>query len=152
MQFHQLLISSFGMPIELSRRVARFNKAFNNPIQRQYAWLLPPWAVIVHRGRRSGRVYRTPVDAFRSGDQLAVVILYGDHSDWVQNLLAAGGGQVVRGGHTYDLLEPRIVDVAQARPGELSRAARFFGRLSGKVLVGRLSGPAPGFGRGPRAG
>ncbi|MHB8694057.1 MAG: nitroreductase family deazaflavin-dependent oxidoreductase [Solirubrobacteraceae bacterium] len=139
------------MAIELSRRVARFNKAINNPIQRQYAWLLPPWAMIVHHGRRSGRVYRTPVDAFRSGDQLAVVVLYGDRSDWVRNLLAAGRGQVVRGGHTYDLLEPRIVVVAEAKAGELSRAARFFGRMSGKVLVGRLSGPEPGFGRGPRA-
>lgn len=140
------------MPVELSRRVARFNRRINNPIQRQYAWLLPPWAIIVHRGRKSGRVYRTPVDAFRSGDSLAVVILYGERSDWVQNVLA-GGARVVRGGKTYDVASARIVDPQDpAAAGELSVAARRVGRLSGKVLAMKLSAPTSGFGRGPRAG
>jgi deazaflavin-dependent oxidoreductase (nitroreductase family) len=140
------------MPIELSRRVARFNKRINNPIQRRYAWLLPPWAIIVHRGRRSGRVYRTPVNAFRRGDTFAVVVLYGERSDWVQNVLA-GDAQVVRGGRTYALREPRLVDPS-APDGDataLPAAARGLGRLSGKVLVGRLEGPESGFGLGPRA-
>jgi deazaflavin-dependent oxidoreductase (nitroreductase family) len=140
------------VPIQLSRRVARFNRRINNPIQRQYAWLIPPWAIIVHRGRKSGRVYRTPVDAFRSGDSLAVVILYGERSDWVQNVLA-GGAQVVRGGKTYDVVSARIVDPADpAATAELSAAARRFGRVSGKLLAMRLSAPASRFGRGPRAG
>ncbi|HWF55615.1 MAG TPA: nitroreductase family deazaflavin-dependent oxidoreductase [Solirubrobacteraceae bacterium] len=134
------------MRVQLSRRVARFNRRVNNPLQRQYAWLLPPWAVIVHRGRRSGTTYRTPVNAFRHGDTLAVVILYGERSDWVQNVLA-GGGQVVRGGRTYQLRSPRI-----AGPDDpaLSIPARRVGRLSGKLLVASLEGPLPGFGRGPR--
>lgn len=51
--------------MQLSRCVARFNKAVNNPVQGLYAWIVPPWAVILHRGRRSGRAYRTPVLAFR---------------------------------------------------------------------------------------
>jgi deazaflavin-dependent oxidoreductase (nitroreductase family) len=138
------------MELELSRRVARFNKAVNNPIQSQYAWLLPPWSVIVHRGRKSGRVYRTPVDAFRKGDTFAVVILYGEHSDWIRNVLA-GGGEVVRGGRTYDLLEPRVISVAEAGP-EIPAAARVVGRVSGKLLVARLGERKPGFGRGPKAG
>src|SRR5438270_8809372 len=83
------------VPVKLSRRVARFNRAINNPIQRQYAWLLPPWVIIAHRGRRSGRLYRTPVNAYKRGRTLTAVILYGEGSDWVQNVLA-GGGQVVR--------------------------------------------------------
>jgi deazaflavin-dependent oxidoreductase (nitroreductase family) len=138
------------MPIELSRRVARFNRRINNPIQRQYAWLMPPWAIVVHRGRRTGRVYRTPVDAFKSGSSLAIVILYGERSDWVQNVLA-GGAQVVRGGRTYDVVSARIVDPADPSVA-LSRIARRLGRMSGKVLAVQLSDPAPGLGRGPRAG
>jgi deazaflavin-dependent oxidoreductase (nitroreductase family) len=134
------------MQVQLSRRVARFNKAVNNPIQAQYAWLLPPWSVIVHRGRNSGRVYRTPVDAFRKGDTLAVVILYGEHSDWIRNLLA-GGGEVVRGGRTYDLLEPRVISAVDAGL-EIPAAARVLGRVSGKLLVARLGQRKPGFGRG----
>ncbi len=137
------------MPIQLSRRVARFNRRINNPIQRQYAWLLPPWVILVHRGRKSGRTYRTPVNAFKRGDRLAVVVLYGERSDWVQNLLA-GPAKVVRAGRTYDLLEPRLVDPTDPAV-ELPRAARRIGRVSGRVLVGRLAAPAPGFGRGPAA-
>jgi deazaflavin-dependent oxidoreductase (nitroreductase family) len=138
------------VPVKLSRRVARFNKAVHNPLQLLYAWLLPPWVVICHRGRRSGRLYRTPVNAWKRGRTLAVVVLYGEESDWVRNVLA-GGGLVVRGGRTYELQRPRIVDPAGAGRS-VPPIARAFGRASGKILVAELGPPAPGFGRGPRAG
>jgi deazaflavin-dependent oxidoreductase (nitroreductase family) len=137
--------------MQIPRRVARFNKAVNNPIQRQYAWLLPPWVIIVHRGRKSGTIYRTPVNGFRRGAQLAVVVLYGERSDWLQNVLA-GGAQVVRGGRTYSLAEPRIVDPRGPDGASLPPAARRIGRVSGKVLTARLEGPVGRFGRGPKAG
>jgi deazaflavin-dependent oxidoreductase (nitroreductase family) len=137
--------------MEIPRRVARFNKAINNPIQRQYAWLVPPWAIIVHRGRRSGSVYRTPVNGFRRGSVFGAVVLYGEQSDWVQNVLA-GGGQVVRGGRTFDLVEPRIVDPRGPDAASLPPGARRMGRFSGKVLTARLEGPVGRFGRGPRTG
>jgi deazaflavin-dependent oxidoreductase (nitroreductase family) len=137
--------------MEIPRRVARFNKAINNPIQRQYAWLVPPWAIIVHRGRKSGRVYRTPVNGFRRGSVFAAVVLYGERSDWVQNVLA-GGAEVVRGGRTYSLVGPRIVDPRGPDAASLPPGARRIGRVSGKVLTARLEGPVGRFGRGPRAG
>ena len=136
------------MPVQLSRRVARFNREVNNPVQLTYAWLLPPWAVICHHGRRSGRLYRTPVNAYRHGRNLAVVILYGERSDWVQNVLA-GGGEVVRAGRTYPLTDPRVVPPGQA--ADVSLAARAAGRVSGKLLVARLGEPRHGWGRGPGA-
>lgn len=141
--------TSPSVPLQLPRRVARFNRRVNNPIQLRYAWLLPPWVVICHRGRRSGRLYRTPVNGYRHGSTLAVVILYGEHSDWVQNVLS-GGAQVVRGGRTYELVRPRVLAPAEAADAAL--AARWLGRLSGKLLVAELSGPVGGFGRGPAAG
>jgi deazaflavin-dependent oxidoreductase (nitroreductase family) len=152
------------LAISLSRRVARFNRSVTNPIQSQYAWLLPPWAVICHRGRRSGRLYRTPVNAYRRGQTIAIVVLYGEQSDWVQNVLA-GGGQIVRGGRTYELLDPRVVarasrtaGVAAAGvagapgewPGSVPAPARMLGRLSGTLLVAGLGEPSAGRGRGPR--
>lgn len=121
----------FAVPLTLPRGLARFNRVVTNPVQGVYAWALPPWAVICHRGRRTGRAYRTPVVALRRGGKLWVAVLYGEQSDWVQNLLAAGGGQVVRGGRTYELIDPR---------------------LSGRFLVAELGEPAAGFGRGPAAG
>jgi deazaflavin-dependent oxidoreductase (nitroreductase family) len=135
-----------AVPLKLSRRVARFNRAVNNPIQRQYAWLLPPWVIISHRGRRSGRLYRTPVNAYKRGRTLAVVVLYGEESDWVQNVLA-GGGQVIRAGRTYELVNPRLLDPAHA--DGVSGVARAIGRLSQKLLVAELGARADGFGPGP---
>jgi deazaflavin-dependent oxidoreductase (nitroreductase family) len=140
-----------GVPVVLPRRLARLNRVVTNPIQRRYAWVLPPWAILVHRGRRSGRLYRTPVMAFISGRMLAVPVLYGERSDWVRNLLAAGGGEVVRGGRTFPLTDVRLLD-AEQNDSELSAGARLTGRVSGRLLVGRLGPPRGGFGTGPRAG
>jgi len=127
------------MAFQLPRRVARFNRVVTNRIQGLWAPRLAPWAEIEHRGRRSGRVYRTPVIAFRRGDTLAVVVLYGEDSDWVQNLLAAGSGVVWRGGRRYSLANVRLVSVDAAGDG-VSAVARRLGRSSGTLLVGRLVG------------
>jgi deazaflavin-dependent oxidoreductase (nitroreductase family) len=132
------------VPVKFPRRLAGLNRAFFNPIQLTYAWLLPPWVVIRHRGRRSGRLYETPVNAYKHGDRLAVVVLYGENSDWVKNVLA-GGAEVVRAGRTYELVDVRLVDPRDA--ADVAPLARMIGRASGKLLVGRLQGPRPGFGR-----
>jgi deazaflavin-dependent oxidoreductase (nitroreductase family) len=134
------------MALRLPRRLARFNKFFTNPLQSRYAWLLPPWAIICHRGRRTERLYRTPVNAYRWRRLLMVVVLYGEESDWVQNVLA-GRAQVVRMGRTYSLGNARLVD---PRRQPLPGVAGMIGRLTGRVLVAEVGEPLPGFGRGPR--
>ena len=131
----------------MPRALARFNRVVTNRIQGVYAWALPPWAVICHRGRRSGRAYRTPVMAAKRDGTLAVAVMYGEGSDWVRNVLA-GGGQVVRGGRTHELIEPRLVSAGDP---DLPRAAHGPARLTEKVLVARLGPASSGFGRGPRA-
>jgi hypothetical protein len=136
------------MPRKLPRRLARFNRVVTNPVQGKYAWLLPPWAVICHRERRTGRRYRTPVNAYKHGREVAIAVLYGAESDWVQNVLA-GEGLVVRAGRTYELRHPRLIDpLAESVPGP----ARVLGRVSGRVLLAELGPPRPGFGPGPVAG
>lgn len=77
--------------MKLSRRVARFNKLVTNRIQGLYAWLLPPWAVILHRGRRLSRQYRTPVLAFRRDQTLVIALVYGQESDWASQSAWASG-------------------------------------------------------------
>jgi deazaflavin-dependent oxidoreductase (nitroreductase family) len=98
------------------------NRRIVNPVQRLWAPRLPPWALIVHRGRRSGAEFRTPVLAAVDGDRIAIGLLYGSDAQWVRNLLAAGGGEVVRRGRRRRLANPRIVRDARAEP--LPRAAR----------------------------
>ena len=135
--------------MKLPRRLARINRVITNPVQGQWAWLLPPWAVVVHRGRKSGRRYRTPVLAFTRGQKIAIVVLYGEESDWVRNVLA-GGGEVVRLGRTHELTRAQVVD-ANAAEG-ISPLGRALGRVSGRVLVANLGAAGSGFGRGPAAG
>lgn len=108
----------------LPRALARFNKRVTNRVQGLWAPYLPPWAVIVHKGRNSGRSYQNPVLAFRSGDRLAVVLFYGADTDWVRNVLAAGRAEVRRAGSTHTLTNPRVLDPADpAVPGGVRRIA-----------------------------
>ena len=133
--------------MKLSRRLARFNKRVINRIQGLYAWLLPPWAVILHRGRRSGRGYRTPLFAFRRDRTLVIALLYGEESEWLRNL-RAGGGHVIRAGRTCAVGPPEVVDTsaASAQLARLSRPERAYCRLAEKLAILELGEELPGFG------
>ncbi len=113
------------------RGLARFNRVVTNRVQGVWAPALAPWAVLLHTGRRSGRAYRTPVLAFRSGRHLVVALVYGRESDWLRNLTAAPG-QVVRRRRTYDLVgAPRVTPTDDTPElAELSRRARAYCRLA----------------------
>ncbi|MEU6748780.1 nitroreductase family deazaflavin-dependent oxidoreductase [Spirillospora sp. NPDC046719] len=117
----------------MPRRLRRINKAVTNRVQGVYAPYLPPLAVIVHKGRTSGREYRTPVTAFRSGDRLIVGLPYGADTDWVRNLLAEGRGGVERLGRVRRIARPRVLTAADA--AELPRAARAVARYMDVLVV-----------------
>ncbi len=80
--------------MRLPRWLARFNKLVTNRVMGLWAPYLPPWAVVVHRGRKTGRTYRTVLWAFPRNERLVIALTYGD-TDWSRNVLAAGGGQIV---------------------------------------------------------
>ena len=134
--------------MKLSRGVARFNKRVTNRIQGLYAWLVPPWAVILHRGRRSGRQYRTPLFAFRRGRTLVIALLYGEESEWLRNL-RAGGGHVIRAGRTFVVGPPEVVATREAGSllARLSPPESAYCRLSEKLAMLDLEEQLPGFGR-----
>jgi deazaflavin-dependent oxidoreductase (nitroreductase family) len=76
---------------------------------RLVAGWLPPFAIVKHRGRVTGRGYATPVLAFGTGDGLVAGVLYGTSSDWVSNALAAGQVEVKRRGPARKYGQPRLV-------------------------------------------
>jgi len=92
-----------------SRLLARFNRHVTNRTQRLWAPRLRYAAVIQHRGRKSGKTYRTPVMAFIEDGNLSVVLNYGGQCDSVRNVLAAGSAVVVNQGKRYALSNPRVV-------------------------------------------
>lgn len=93
----------------LPRALARFNRMVTNPIGRTVAGRVPGSGIVVHRGRRSGRAYRTPVAVFRRPGGYAIALTYGPGAEWVRNVLAAGGAVLERGDRRIRLTDPRVV-------------------------------------------
>jgi deazaflavin-dependent oxidoreductase (nitroreductase family) len=91
------------------RTLARLNKAGLNRLTRHTAPFTPGMGTVVHRGRRSGREYQTPVNVFRTDDGYLFALTYGPASDWVQNVLAAGGCELRTRRRTIALTAPRLV-------------------------------------------
>jgi deazaflavin-dependent oxidoreductase (nitroreductase family) len=60
-------------------------------------------------GRKSGKVYRTPINAFRVPNGFAIALTYGPQAEWVKNVLAAGGCELQTRGVRYRLVAPNIV-------------------------------------------
>jgi deazaflavin-dependent oxidoreductase (nitroreductase family) len=89
----------------LSRKMARFNQRFTNHVTRHIAGWVPGFALLEHVGRRSGRLYETPVNVFRAQEHHLLALTYG-HSDWVKNVLAAGRCVIRTRRRRIDLVEP----------------------------------------------
>lgn len=89
----------------LSRRMARFNRRFTNHLTRHFASWAPGFALLEHVGRRSGRLYETPVNVFRAQGRYVFALTYGE-SEWVKNVLAAGGCAIRTRRRTIELAEP----------------------------------------------
>lgn len=100
--------------MSMQRRLARFNRRFANYIFGHLS-RMPGFGALYHRGRKSGREYRTPVKIFRRDGNYVIALPYGPESDWVKNVLAAGGCELVTRGRRVRLAEPLIFeDHAQA--------------------------------------
>jgi deazaflavin-dependent oxidoreductase (nitroreductase family) len=95
------------MPIPV--RVAQWNKVGLNRVVRHLAPWMPGLGLVVHRGRRSGRSYQTPVNTFPTEDGFVIALTYGaDTTDWVKNVQAAGGCELRTRGHILQVGSPRV--------------------------------------------
>ncbi|HKN95665.1 MAG TPA: nitroreductase family deazaflavin-dependent oxidoreductase [Pseudonocardiaceae bacterium] len=90
------------------RGLARFNRRVTNRVLGIVAPRLPGFAMIVHTGRKSGKTYRTPVNMLRTKDGYRIALTYGPESDWVRNVIAAGGCDAVVRGRVLHLTDPVI--------------------------------------------
>lgn len=95
------------MPIPKGMR--RVNKVALNKVTRQLAPWLPGLGVVIHRGRKSGKAYRTPVNVFpRPGGRYILALTYGSDTDWVKNVIAADGCELLTRGTHIELARPRL--------------------------------------------
>jgi len=113
----------------LSRSLARFNRRVTNRVFRTFAGRVPGFAIVIHRGRTTGREYRTPVNAFkRPGGGYTIALPYGE-SEWVRNVLAQNGCVLVLRGRRVAMRDPRIVHdpARRAVPPPVRAALRALG-------------------------
>jgi deazaflavin-dependent oxidoreductase (nitroreductase family) len=117
------------------RWLAKVNKRVFNP--REVSKGERP--VVIHVGRSSGTVYRTPLDAYPTIGGYLLVVRYGPDSDWVRNVLAAGGASLRVDGEEFYLDSPRLVSrddaVTQLAPGV--EPAKDFFKAEHCLLLGR---------------
>jgi deazaflavin-dependent oxidoreductase (nitroreductase family) len=91
------------------RWLAKINIVFTNRITSLFAGWLPGFGILTHVGRKSGKVYRTPVNVFRTPSGFIIALTYSSQSEWVKNVLAAGGCELKTRGKKYQLSAPKVV-------------------------------------------
>lgn len=90
----------------------RINKRVFNPLELRRG--VRP--VLRHVGRVSGTVYRTPLGPERIPGGYAIFIVYGERTDWLRNVLAAGSAVLEVDGRDVAITNPRVLPVAAVAP------------------------------------
>lgn len=108
----------------LLNHVRAFNRRYLNPLTLGAAGQRGVYyQALRHVGRRSGRVYTTPLEALPVRGGFVIPMTYGMRADWARNTLAAGGATLLRDGEALALTRPRIVRL-ETVSGELPPVER----------------------------
>jgi len=123
------------------RWVAAVNIAVTNRITSQFADRLPGFRILTHIGRKSGKFYRTPVNVFRAPNGFIIALTYSSQSEWVKNVLAAGGCELKTRGKKYHLSATKVVRDSMRRRFPIP--VRVVLRIVGADEYMELSKPKP---------
>ena len=96
----------------LMRRLGRSTAPISRPLAGRR--LFPLWALLHHRGRRSGRAYATPVAIRASNDAFTIALPWGTETQWLRNVLAAGGCTIRWRGTDHRATDPRVIGATEA--------------------------------------
>ena len=115
-----------------------------NPISRRFVRWLPGFGILVYRGRKSGKEYRTPLNVFRHGNEWVFALTYGSDVQWVKNVVAAGEAILEVRRRRIRLVDPElVVDPARRLMPPVVRQALGLMRVS-EFLRMRPAPPAGG--------
>ncbi len=118
--------------------VRRINLRYLNPQQMDTAGQPGAFAqVLRHTGRRSGQVHETPLGIEPTDDGFVIALVYGERTQWLRNVLAAGRAEVIRDGQTYPVDRPQVVPLAEVA-GFFTPADRRMSGLFGATEALRL--------------
>jgi deazaflavin-dependent oxidoreductase (nitroreductase family) len=135
---------SYTPCMQAPRFMRRVNRALTNRLVAPLAGFVPPLALVRHVGRKTGRLYRTPVLAFPIHGGTLTPLPYGTDTDWLLNLLAAGAGEVESAGRRAAVENPRVLDAEEAMElvPELLRPLLRLASLPGFLVLDRSERPA----------
>ncbi|MCC7362596.1 MAG: nitroreductase family deazaflavin-dependent oxidoreductase [Anaerolineales bacterium] len=100
-----------------------------------------PFALVQHVGRRSGKLYETPLIVARVPGGVMAELTYGPSVDWYQNVRAAGGCTVLDHGRRYTITAIAPVAAEEGRAA-FPLPARVLLRLLRRSHFVKLSGTA----------
>ena len=95
-----------------TRAVARTTAPLSRPLAGRRPF--PLWAVVRHRGRRSGRSYAVPVAIRAAADAFTIPLPWGQETQWLRNVIAAGGCEIRWRGSDHTATAPRVIGFADA--------------------------------------
>jgi deazaflavin-dependent oxidoreductase (nitroreductase family) len=87
-----------------------FNRRVTNRITGRFAGKIAPFAIVHHTGRASGKHYASPIMAFPTATGFVIALTYGAETDWIRNVLAAGGCALTYRRRMVELVHPRVVE------------------------------------------
>jgi len=101
-----------------ARRLIRAVARVVNPLVLRIAGRrhMPVLGIVHHRGRKTGRMYATPLGVRPTPGGFVVPLTFGDASHWYQNILAAGSCVITYRGVDHTVAGPTVVDRATAGP------------------------------------
>jgi deazaflavin-dependent oxidoreductase (nitroreductase family) len=88
-----------------------------------------PFSLVRHVGRRSGRVYETPLILAEVPGGFVAELTYGPDVDWYRNVVAAGHCTVIHSGREY-----AVEGISELAPGEGLAAFPYPQRLVLRLL------------------
>lgn len=78
---------------------------------------MPVLGVFMHRGRKTGRLYKTPLGMRPLGDGFVMPLTFSEDAAWYRNTRASGSAVVRYLGREYALVDPQVIDYTTAAPG-----------------------------------
>ena len=114
------VMTTVGRGGDVRRRLrAGYLRTLNNTLNRGTRRLAltgrGPFSVVVHRGRKSGREYRTPLLLAKVPEGFVAELTYGPNVDWLRNVEAAGGCTLIHGGVTLHVTSIDPCDAERGR-------------------------------------
>lgn len=88
-----------------------------------------PFSKLIHKGRKSGKTFHTPVVATYVGDMVIIPLSYGDQVDWLRNILVAKGCEIIYRKKRMTTMNPEVVSGESALSLLPEKRRRLFDRF-----------------------